>query len=115
MKARTAVAMTTHSNLEVKRTVDTIFLCPEDGRKMLRHDGAAIGYLSELPENQPLTEKKRGKTPQLGNRRILDKKAAVKAENGSEEDARIMTKAARVCQTREPGGRRSLKEKGRCE
>jgi len=53
MKARTAVAMTAYSNLEVKRTVDTILLRPEDRRKMLRHDGAAIGYLTKLLENQP--------------------------------------------------------------
>lgn len=41
VKARTPVAMATHTNLEIKRTVDTILLRSKDGRKMLRHDDTA--------------------------------------------------------------------------
>lgn len=41
MQPRTTVAMTAHAYLEVKRTVNTIFLRSEDGSKMLRHGGAA--------------------------------------------------------------------------
>lgn len=37
VKPRAAVTMTANANLKVKRTVDTILLCPEDGRQMLSH------------------------------------------------------------------------------
>jgi len=39
VKTGAAVAMAAHSNLEIKRTIDSIFLGSKDGSEMLRHDG----------------------------------------------------------------------------
>jgi hypothetical protein len=39
VKTGAAVSMAAHSNLEIKRTIDSIFLGSKDGSEMLRHDG----------------------------------------------------------------------------
>lgn len=40
--------MAADSYLEVKRTVDTVFLRPEDGRKMFGHSGKAAEILAAI-------------------------------------------------------------------
>lgn len=67
VKPRAAVAMATNANLKVKRTIDTILLCPENGRQMLRH-GSSKPKISSKTKPKALQKRQlktiKGRAPQ---------------------------------------------------